>query len=269
METGIFSYSNEQYRKASGVSNSDLKWLARSPLHFRAKMDGLIPDETSDALTLGAITHRACLEPETMAGAFAVKPDDMSFATKEGKAWRAEQGDKPIVSADAAASVRGMSAVVNAHPMAKRFLTDSDFERSLFADDDGLLLKSRFDILPRTGNAIADLKTCEDASLEAAEKAIGGYGYFRQAAFYLRVANLLGLKREAFVFIFVEKMPPYAVACYQLADEVARAGKMLIERDLTVLRECEASGKWPGYSDGVRGAGVPKWLMNQLENLGL
>ena len=153
--------------------------------------------------------------------------------------------------------------------MAKRMMADSDFERSLFADDPlfGILLKARFDILPRTGNCIPDLKTCEDASIEAAEKAIGSYGYFRQAAFYLRVARLLGIQKEAFVYIFVEKSPPYAVACYQLADEVLLAGDKLIERDLQLLQNCMSEGKWPGYGDGVRGVGVPGWMMKQLEQI--
>lgn len=257
----------EQYRKASGVSNSDLKWIARSPLHFRAHMDGLIPDEETDALTIGSITHRACLEPETMDGAFHVKPEGMKFTTKDGIAWRDSHQDRPILSAGDSDSVRGMSAAVQAHPMAKRLMADADFERSLFADDDALLLKGRFDILPRSGNVIADLKTCENASLEEVEKTIGRYGYYRQAAFYVRVANMLGLDRQAFVFIFVEKTPPYAVACYQLADEVVRAGTALIERDLAVLRECEASGVWPGYGNGVMAAGVPGWLMKQLEGI--
>lgn len=266
-QTGVLSMSAEQYHKASGVSRSDLEWIARSPLHFRAHMDGLIPDEETPALLIGEIAHRSILEPETMEGAFHVKPDGMKFSNKEGIAWRDGHGDRPIVSADDAARVRGMSSTVNAHKTAKLLMAGSDFERSLFVEDDGLLLKSRFDILPRTGNVIADLKTCEDASLESVEKAIGNYGYFRQAAFYLKVANLLGLDRQAFVFIFVEKNPPYAVACYQLADEVLRAGTMLIERDLTLLRNCMAENKWPGYGDGVRGCGVPGWMMRQLENL--
>lgn len=266
METGILSMTAEQYRKASGVSNSDLEWLARSPLHFRAHMDGLISEEESDALTLGSITHRACLEPDTMEGAFAIKPDGMDYRTNAGKSWRDAQ-TVPVVSADAAASVRGMSAAVNVHPMAKRLMAGADYERSLFADDDGLLVKSRFDILPKTGNVIADLKTCENASLEEVEKTIGRYLYFRKAAFYIRVANALGLDRQAFVFIFVEKSPPYAVACYQLADEVVRAGEALIERDLTLLRECMASNLWPGYGNGVLACSVPGWLLKQLEGI--
>lgn len=267
METGILSMTAEQYRKASGVSRSDLEWIARSPLHFRAHMDGQIKDEQSEALTIGSITHRAILEPETMAGAFVVRPEGIDYRTKDGKAWRDAQGETPVVAADIAQNIRGMASTVHAHKTARLLLEGSDLERSLFADDDGLLLKSRFDILPKSGNIIADLKTCEDASIEPVEKSIANYGYYRQAAFYLKVANLLGLERAAFVFIFVEKTPPYAVACYQLADEVVRAGMALIERDLSLLRNCMAENKWPGYSDGVRGCGVPGWLMKQLENI--
>lgn len=265
MTPGIHSLSFEAYRKADGVSRSDLEWLRYSPAHYKAHKDGLIAEEEGPALTMGTIIHRAVLEPDTMEGAFYVKPEGMKFTTKEGIAWRDSHQDCPILSADDAATVRGVSASVNAHPMAKRLLAGSDFERSLFADDKGLLLKSRFDILPKSGNAIADLKTCERADLESVEKAIANYSLYRQAAFYGRVAKLLGMDRTAFVFIFVEKSPPYAVACYQLADDVIRAGASLVNRDLDLLRECIANDSWPGYGDTILPAAVPGWLLKQLE----
>lgn len=265
--SGIHSIPYEQYRKASGVACSDLDWIERSPLHFRAHMDGQIPEEETEAQTIGTITHRAILERDTMDGSFFVKPEGMNFSTNAGKAWRDEHAGKPIISTEVAKNISAMTKAVHAHPMAARIMASADFERSLFADDDGLLLKGRFDILPTAGNAVADLKTCERADLESVEKAIGNFKYFKKAAFYLRIADLLKLDRNTFIFIFVEKSPPYAVACYQLADEVLRAGNILIERDLMLLRNCMAEDKWPGYGDGVRAAAVPNYLLKQFEQL--
>lgn len=270
MTPGIHSMPADQYRKADGVSNSDLKWIASplTPLHFRAKfIDKVIPDEDTPALRLGSITHRALLEPDTMNGAFHVKPADMSFTTKDGKAWRDEHSDRPIISADEAEAIAGMRDAVWSHPLASRILKGSDHERSLFADDKGLLLKSRFDALPRTGNLIADVKTTESADLDSVEKSIAKYGLYRQAAFYLKVANLLGLDRHAFAFIFVEKSPPFAVAAYQLADVVVEAGNTLIERDLTLLRWCRERNEWPGFGDKMQVCGLPAYEMKRIENL--
>jgi len=96
---------------------------------------------------------------------------------------------------------------------------------------------------------------------------MGQWEYYVQAAFYLRVANLLGLDRSAFVFIFVEKSPPHAIACYQPCDLVMQAGEMIINRDLRVLKDCYASGKWPGYPQTITACGLPQFQMKQLENL--
>jgi hypothetical protein len=270
MKPGIQSMSSEQYHAADGVSRSMLEWLAppKTPAHFKAKwVDKLIPDEETPALRMGSLVHRCVLEPETMTEAFHLKPDGLKFSTKEGKAWQDAHEDKPILSADEAAKVHGIRDSVWAHPMASRILKHSEFERSAFAEDNGLLLKARFDALPKSGNLVADLKTCDDASEEACCKAVSKYAYYKQAAFYLRVANLLGLDRAAFVFIFVEKTPPYLVAVRQLDDIVLEAGTMMINRDLQVLRTCRESNRWPGYGDTVLGVALPDYEMRRLEQL--
>lgn len=260
--------SSEAYHAASGVSRSMLEWMAspKTPAHFKAKyIDKLIPDEETPALVMGTLAHRCILEPDTMEGAFHVKPEGMNFSTKEGKAWRDEHEGKPIIATDNANAIIGMRDSVWRHAKAAAILKASEFERSAFAADNGLLLKARFDALPKIGNVIADLKTCESADLESVEKAMFNYGYFRQAAFYLRVANLLGLKRDFFVFIFVEKSPPYAVACYTPADVVLEAGEMMVSRDLQLLRNCYAEDRWPGYSDAIEPCALPQYAMKQIE----
>lgn len=265
---GIQSISSEAYRSASGVSRSMLEWLTppKTPAHFKAKyIDKLIPNEETPALTMGSLVHRCVLEPDTMEGAFHIKPAGMNFATKEGKAWKESRDHSPIITSKDADAINGMRDSVWSHPKASAILKASEFERSAFVDDDGLLLKARFDALPKTGNVIADLKTCESADLESVEKSMFQYGYFRQAAFYLRVANLLGMKRDFFVFIFVEKTPPYAVACYTPADIVLEAGEMMVNRDLQLLRNCYETNRWPGYSQDIEPCALPPYAMRQLE----
>lgn len=268
MTPGLHSISSEQYHAAAGVSRSMLGWLTppRTPLHFWAKyIAKLIPDEETPAMQLGTVTHRAILEPDTMDNAFYVRPEGMSFTTKEGKAWRDEHNGRPILSAADASAIKGMRDAVWSHPMAARLLKDADFERSAFADDKGFLLKARFDALPRTGNAIVDIKTCERADLDNVEKAMAQYAYFIQDAFYSRVANLIGRETAGIVFVFVEKSPPYAVACYSPIDTVREVGRMMVSRDLHLLRGCYESGQWPGYGNGVQACGLPPWMMKQLE----
>jgi hypothetical protein len=161
MNTGILSLPEAQYRAAEGISKSSLDWIAppRTPAHYRAKVDGLIPDEQTPAMRLGSMIHRAILEPETVSGAWVVRPEGMVFTTKEGKEWKASQ-TLPIITADEAATIVGMRDSVHAHPAVKRVLANARTEVSLFANgEDGVLRKARIDALPESGNVLVDIKS--------------------------------------------------------------------------------------------------------------
>ena len=60
----------------------------------------LHPTEPTAAMTNGTALHLAVLEPDRFAVEVAAKPDGLSFATKEGKEWRAAHEGLLIVSAD-------------------------------------------------------------------------------------------------------------------------------------------------------------------------
>jgi hypothetical protein len=90
----------------------------------------------------------------------------------------------------------------------------SVFRRIVRSNPEGMLLKGRVDIVAidqHGATTIADVKTTEDASIEAFSKTIAQYGYAQQAAYYM---DLLGASH--FVFIAVEKTAPYAVGVYCL-----------------------------------------------------
>src|SRR5688572_8382434 len=92
----IPTLSHEQYLAAPGVSHSMLKVIRdQSPAHLRSQMSA--PKEATPSQRIGTLTHALLLQPDTMAGAFHVRPADMNFTTKEGKAWRAAHSDKPIL----------------------------------------------------------------------------------------------------------------------------------------------------------------------------
>lgn len=265
MEAGIHSMPAEQYFASQAVSNSDLKWITTpyTPAHFRAYKDGEIAKKETDAMRIGTITHRCILEPETMAGAFVVAPAGIDYRTKVGKEWRDSQ-DAPIISQEAADMIARMVRSVWAHPEAKAIISGSERERSLFVEDGPIWLKGRLDCLTKSGNIIADLKTCELADLESVEKAIFDYGYFRQAAYYLNLADKLGIKKDRFVFIFVEKVPPHCVALYSISSDALELGRSEIEASLTTLKFCVQNDIWPGREPGINDAGIPNWAMKRL-----
>jgi hypothetical protein len=267
--SGIHDMPAEQYFASNATSNSDLKWIAPpyTPAHYRAYKLGQIDKEETEAMRIGTLTHRCILEPDKMRDSYTIRPDGMKLTTKDGMAWKAEQGEKIILAQKTADMIERMMLSVWDHPQAKQIISASDREQSLFADDDGLRLKSRVDCLPKAGNIIADLKTIELCDLDSVEKQIYNYGYFRQAAFYLRVAKLLGIEKSQFVLIFVEKVPPHCVALYSVDEIALEAGEAEISRDLTVLRHCVESGTWPGRETGINAASLPAWALKQMGNI--
>lgn len=271
MNPGIHSIPAEQYHASDAVSNSRLKWIAAplTPAHYKARwIDKLIPEETTPAKEFGSLLHRCMLEPETTKDAFYIKPEGMKFTTKEGIAWRDAHADRRIVTAEEAGMVNGIVASIQSHPKASAYLAGSYRERSVFAELDGLSLKSRFDLLPRWegANFIADLKTCEDASPDGAAKAAWDFGYYRQAAFYLKVAALAGLPVTTFLFIFVEKGPPYLVNVLEIDPALLAYGQGIVNRDLTLLRHCLRTGEWPGYDTDIGTLGAPAWKRREIED---
>lgn len=263
----LFSVAAEEYHKAEGVSASMLDQIRKSPAHLKCYMDGELREE-SDALSLGVLVHRAILEPDLYAEAFHTKPEGMNFVSKEGRAWKEAHADKPIVAQDVADTVARCRDAALKQPVVRALLSGGYAEQSLFVEDEhGTLRKSRFDYIATSGNVIPDIKTTKCAAPDDFEKAIERYGYFQRAAFYLDNANLAGLNKDTFVFICVETVPPYLVACYQLNDLVLDAGRTLYRRDLQLYRNCVESGRWPGYHDGIKEIGLPAYTMRKLEEV--
>lgn len=268
METGVLTMAEAAYRRADGISKSDLDWIAapRTPAHYKARRDGLVETEQTPAMRLGSLVHRAVLEPDTMAGAFVVKPEGMNFATKEGKAWKAEQ-TAPIISQDEADQLHGMVRAVWAHPMAKRILQNAKTEQCLFAEDEhGTIRKARLDALVG-GSVIPDLKTSASADPQEFERSLGKFRYHVQAAYYIDLCKLVGIDKSDFVFIVVEKEPPYACAVYSLSQDAIELGRAEYQRDLALVRDCTAKNNWPGFTEDITVIGLPAWMQKQAEAL--
>ena len=262
-EHSIVTMTADQYRAADGLNFSSLKILSdRSPAHFRAYMSGQSERETTPAMRFGSLVHSCILEPDK--ADYVVRPEGMVFTTKEGKGWRDSQ-TKEIVTATEEKTIKSMRDSVYSHPMASRLLCGGRAEQSLFArDSKGVMRKGRLDYLTDSGNVVIDLKTCEDASPDGFGKNVANYSYVKQAYWYLKLAKLCGLKKDAFIFIAVEKTAPYAVACYQVPDDLLEGAGTIIEADVQKFINCRMSNEWPAYGDGIQTLILPSWAEKQL-----
>lgn len=249
------------YHADEAVSNSDLRLLANAPADLRAKRDGLIRPST-DALEFGELFHMATLEPERFNMEVIVKPEGMSFATKEGKAWRAEQ-TRRIISFGDYQQISGMAMAAKCHPVAGPFLrTNGRYELSLFADHEelGIPLRARFDKLT-DDNVIIDLKSTVCARPWKFIRQAALLRYHCQVSFYLRVAAMCGIENATFVFIAVEKTPPYKVLCCDLDAQSVEKGSKEVRRLLELYKKCSDENKWPGYSEIMERLTLPDWAL--------
>jgi hypothetical protein len=269
MTTGVFTMPMPDYLGAHGVSQSQLKLLAKSPAHLKYSAEH--PEPPTPDQKLGTIGHVAVFEPDRFESCCYVRPANYQDA-KTGdwkkwngnanacKDWLAAREDKPIISGDDQTRILGMRDSVFRHPAAALALKSvGKAEQSLFVEDPetGLQIKCRADFL--TGNADVDLKTCQDASSAGFAKAVANFGYDIQSAMTLDICALLGLGVEHFVFIAVEKEPPYAVGVYELATRALEVGRNKYRRLLARYLECVVSESWPAYSANIEYLSLPSW----------
>ena len=249
------------YRAAEAISASDLKWILppRTPAHYHAYKTGQIKREETRALVIGTLCHLAVLEPDKLATAFALRPDGLDLRTKDGKAWKEEQGDKPILDGEEASMLNGMSAAVAAHPVARKLLDGSKREVSLFSDHrTGLKLKGRIDVLGE--GFVADVKTAAEGDAANFAAAVFRYNYHVQAAMYCQLAGV-----ERFSFIAVEKVAPFAVAVYTLSPKAMQVGLNSLNYALDTIALCTDAGLWPAYSLDEQTLDLPAWAYKQAE----
>lgn len=254
----IANLPNASYHISPGISKSGLDKIAQSPMHYkeyiRAKLAG--ESEDSKALRVGSAVHSLILEPE--------KEDFIrvkSRLTKEGKAIIEANPDKLILSDDEYLLVDAIADSVGCHPFASKILeADGETETSFYWQHElGMLCKCRPDYL-RFDGLIVDIKTTEDASPEGFARSSEKYRYYVQTAFYRQgIEAVTGMKVEGFVFIAVEKSPPYAVACYLADQDMIAAGDYEVNRCLNIYKNCLEKDEWPGYPQELIPLSRPRW----------
>lgn len=255
--------SNADYHGHSAVSKSHLDKLAKSPAHYWAAYldpDRVTPEPTL-AMVLGTALHTAVLEPELWDATIAVPPQAFDRRTKAGKelalAFEQESAGKLVLTPEDGDRIRRMADAVHKHP-ASSFLLDLPGlrEASYFwtDEDTGIECKCRPDWHSTDRRLVVDVKTTEDASPRGFQQSVAKWRYHVQSAWYSRP-----LGAEQFLFICVEKTPPYCVAVYAVTPAMFAAGARVADRDLALLAECRKSGRWPGYSDEIQPIDLPKW----------
>lgn len=249
-------------RTSLSTSGAKLLLPPSCPAKFRYAQDN--PQPPKRVFDIGTAAHAIVLGD----GPALKLVDHERWDTKEAKAEvRAarEAGAVPLKRGDYDA-VHGMADAIRRHPKVGPMFAAGVAERSVYwrHAESGVMCRARPDWLTQTRDgrtAIVDLKSAAAVDLESIQKALWNYGYYLQESWYRAgIRAALGVDNPEFVFVFVEKTPPYLVTPIRLDHEAQRIGAAQRAIALNVYRRCLDEGRWPAHVDDIEILSLPPWV---------
>lgn len=261
LDNGIHIISNEEYHASEGISRSQLMEIKRSPRHYWYKFhSGQYVREEKKDFAIGNAVHTMVLEPRSFEERFAIMQDinrRTNAGKEEYKEFVAQSHGMTILSQEDFQLSKNIADAVKQNADAMYLVLDSRIENSIYFTHQltGQQCKTRPDAW--NGSIVIDLKTTKDASYRDFQSSAYKNGYFLQAGMMYEAMKSIGQPLEKFVFIAVEKTPPFAVAIYILDDYAIECGLQEFDRLMGLLCQCESNNKWQDY--GIQTLTVPGW----------
>lgn len=259
----------ETYARIDALSQSTLTRIATSPLHFRAKELGQVPDVATVPMRLGDAAHCAVTEPHLFASRFAVwepldrKPD---FRGKEFEDFLHEamaRGQRVIKPAERDHAL-AIGTAVHRHPTARKYLARGHAEQTIVWVDKetGIRCKARVDFLStsiRDADIGIELKTARSIVPRVFDTVFAQRAYDIQCAWYADGYRTITDRALYMKCISVESAVPYDVIVHD-ALEAMGTGRDLYRAMLEQLAACRKTNLWPGQlSEGERSIKLPRW----------
>lgn len=278
MSTLLEGVPYEEYDKIVGLRASGLKHLKRSPAHYIADKEN--PREPSDEMNFGKLFHSAMENPEKFLDLMVVEPLFTGF-TKDGKEsaqsgeakqkkkeWYAALSKEAIViPAKNHSQLVGMVHAVRKHKIVGNMIKDGVRETTVVVTDPatGQPLKCRPDVIAVKGYLI-DYKTTRDASPSFflnqifSDRGTSPF-YVLGAAHYTHCARIAQVARgESFVFVAIEKTPPFGIMVYPLDRGQLEVGESHRAPLTRRFANCVQSGEWPSYDQKAFPTEIPEYV---------
>ncbi len=268
MQARFERMSEEKYRALEGERSTVLKQVLVSPKHYKSAQKG----KQSKSMELGGLVHSIILEPETLPHAYAV----WSGKRKAGKEWDAfeaeHEGKKQIVK-EADVLEAGHFSRSWENNRARREVMDplratGLVESALQWTDpvSGLPMKARFDWVNPSTDApvIVGLKTSRNVSPRGFANQAAQLGYHLSWAMYAQGFQVVMGVRPAVYEMVIENHWPHDSVFYRIPEDVLAAGEHAYNTAACKVRDCMATGQWPGISEGVTDLEMPGWVMQSV-----
>jgi len=239
--------SEADYFNDPGYSQSDMKQALESPelLYWMKHQGGRAERKPSPQMIEGTLGHTCILEPDKFNTSYKVCGPRNTKAGKQEAKEAIESGRQPITLAQYEKAL-GMSIAVNENLLCNSFFVDGLAEQSFFSEDDRttLPMKARLDWITEN-DTIVDLKTVAAGGASPANfaKQVANFSYHLQAAHYLEMSGM-----QRFIFVVVEREPPFQIGVYQLDDDAIAEGRYLRRKALDLIANCQVFNDWPGHT---------------------
>lgn len=277
----------EQYHSVDAVSASGLRHFARSAWHYRNRVDV----KPTRPMLRGTLAHCALLEPDAMAGRYAVVPDNApkrptraqweakkpSVESQEAMAWwrdwQASIGQREIVPAEDFALCREQLRAINAVPELASLLAMGHGEVSIFwvDPDTRVYCKARLDWLQVEGKTarVLELKSTADESPGAFGRTAARMKYELQRAHYLDAvkygARMTPCATNPWTWGVVTSAAPVLAVAYDLSDElIDQANDERAELMQRIAWSLE-NDRWPAYGEGKQVLDYPAYAKRSGE----
>ena len=253
--------SNAEYHgRKTHLSSTNVRTHKKNKKQFKYSLTHELVKQTK-AMADGTAVHAFFLERDKFDTDFVIKPADMRLNTKVGKEWALEHQSKIIIDSELGNNLYEMEKSFMDSPARLIYDKQGQSELSYFWDDLGLVKgKCRPDWISNDGNIVVDIKTTTDASPKGFQKSIANWGYHLQLGWYIRGLQKLGQPVKEFIFIAIEKTPPFSVGVYRANKEMITYANDEINNLVYDIDESLKSDDFPDYTPEIMDLGLPNWM---------
>ena len=260
---------NEEYHALPRLGHSDVLKIHKSPLEYRYSKENPPPKDLK-AFVIGGATHAAILEPDKFLKQFEVMPEDFDgkgprtvHYKEQVEILKAKKPHLRWLTPTEYDLVMNLAEAALAHPVLQSFLSKPHkVEGTAYFKTWRTPCKCRPDLVSFLGGRridVLDVKTCQDASPEGFAKAAAKWGYDVQQVFYRAGLEANDLKVGKFVFLAIEKTPPFSVGAYELSNDDLSIARKIVREACAMWRDCNDRDVWPGYGEGIHKLRLPAW----------
>ena len=277
-KSGIVIETNAEYHGyREAISKSRLSNIAVCPAYFKWCEDN--PTDPSDDMVLGSAFHKIVLEPETFDKEFMIMPH-FDRRTKEVRLGyenlmnKVKGGAITLITQEQYDTICGMRDSIMSNPYARK-LINGNIEQSMYFTDDltKVECKCRPDVWRKVADrvVITDLKSAKSVMPNDFMRDCVKYHYDLQTAMYREGASkVLGVPKDNidFVFIAVEKKPPYLLNILQADTYVIQKGEADFREYIGTYKECLETSNWysfNGKDNIINNLSLPSYLLKDKE----